>query len=133
VFILFVISCKKESSFYNFSPFLNRYLVCDSIKITNKDSEKVVILGRGKGYDAKFAEKYTIYSNPLQVFNYADPANIKFSQYKDQQYSKIYFWTGDDFRLGDYLVIESVSAANVILLHRDLHTKEQVRFFYTAE
>lgn len=129
-----IVSCRKEPRFYDFSPFKNRYLVCDSLQITKNGTSATLVLGKGKGYDVRFAENYTIYSNPNQTFSYADPATIRFSEYRDQQYSKIYYYApGTDFHLGDYLIIEAVANNRITLLHRDLHMKEQKRYFFTAE
>lgn len=129
-----ITSCKKENFVFDFSRFKNRYLVCDSLRILNEGVDKTIILGRGTGYDAKFSDTYTIYSNPVKTFSYSDPANIRFSEYKDQQYAKIYFYTpGTDFHLGDYLIIEAEANEHLILLHKDVRTKEQIRYYYTAD
>ncbi|HEX8462421.1 MAG TPA: hypothetical protein VF623_13360 [Segetibacter sp.] len=134
LFILLVISvtsCRKQTYFYDFSGFRNRYLVCDSMRVTNEQSDKNIILGKGRGFDAMFGDKYTLYSNPTQIFDYTD--KIEVFKYKDQQYSKIYFSQGGNLQLGDYFIIEFVLNNHVTLLHKNFIKNEQIRYYYTAE
>ena len=83
-------SCKKKEDdpyVLQFQSYLDKYLICDSIKVNQGGVNTVVKLGKGKGYDMKFNSDNSllIYSNPQQQYNF-------FLNPPDE----VYYYTTDD-------------------------------------
>lgn len=75
ILIIFA-GCKKEKQndpfVLGFQRILDKYMICDSIKIKQDSSIVVNPIGKGNGEDLMFHPDatYTIYSNPTKLINF---------------------------------------------------------------
>ncbi len=89
LFLVLFISCKKEKEnaplVLNFQKILEKYLICDSIKVKSGGVTTVQVIGKGNGEDLRFHSdaSYTIYSNPQQIRSFQLTPPDKLYYYND--------------------------------------------------
>jgi hypothetical protein len=125
VFALLIIGCSKTSPVgIQIPEFIGKYLICDSVKIIDNSSTKVIVKGKGTGLDIRFdsASVLTVYSNPQKEFYYGI------------RYSKIYFWPKNvNMHEGDYYKIGLKEGRHLNLEHKDLATGKIDLFYFSIE
>ena len=108
-----------------FTDFIGKYLVCDSIRVTQNGISTLTVVGKGRGADVIYSSNgiYQVYQSPPLIRNYLYEAP-----------DKVYYWsTGSAMQATQFTRILSIKGNKIISTDTEGSPSRQNIYYHTAE